>query len=62
MKMLIGKSAADACDGKTMDVINPATQEVIDTVPAATKEDVEEVLATPAKGLTNGAPCPCTEG
>jgi acyl-CoA reductase-like NAD-dependent aldehyde dehydrogenase len=44
MKMLIGGQHTDASNGKTIDVINPATGEFIDTVPAATKEDVDRAL------------------
>lgn len=41
MKMFIDGKPVDASDGKTIDVINPATGAVVDTVPAATKEDVD---------------------
>ena len=44
MKMLIGGKAADAADGKTIDVINPATGKLVDTVPAATAEDVARAV------------------
>ena len=44
MKMLIGGKAADAADGKTIDVINPATGKLVDTVPAATSEDVARAV------------------
>ena len=44
MKMLIGGKAADASDGKTIDVINPATGKLVDTVPAATAEDVARAV------------------
>lgn len=50
MKMLIGGNRCDASDGKTMDVLNPATGEVVDTVPVATKADIEEVIALSVKG------------
>ena len=45
MKMLIGGKAADAADGKTIDVINPATGKLVDTIPAATAEDVAKAVA-----------------
>ncbi len=45
MKMFINGKAADASDGKTLDVLNPATGKVIDTVPEATKEDLEKAVA-----------------
>ena len=41
MKMFINGIAVDASDGQTIDVINPATGAVVDTIPAATKEDVD---------------------
>ncbi len=44
MKMIIAGIPADAGDGKTIDVINPATGAVIDTVPAATDEDIQKVV------------------
>ena len=45
MKMLIGGKAVDAADGASIDVINPATGAVVDTVPAATAEDVAKAVA-----------------
>lgn len=44
MKMIINGKETLSRDGKMIDVINPATMEVIDQVPAATLEDVEEAL------------------
>lgn len=44
MKMLIGGKWKEASNGATFPVYNPATGELIDTVPAATPEDVEEAL------------------
>jgi acyl-CoA reductase-like NAD-dependent aldehyde dehydrogenase len=44
MKMLIGGQKVDAACGKTIDILNPATGEFIDTVPAATKEDIDRAL------------------
>lgn len=44
MKMLIGEQAVDSRDGKSINIFNPATQDMIDAVPSATKEDVEEIL------------------
>ncbi len=41
MKNLIGGKFVDASNGEKADVINPATNELIDTVPLATEEDVE---------------------
>ncbi len=45
MKMLINGKSVDASDGKKLDVLNPATGKVIDTVPEATKEDLENAVA-----------------
>ena len=44
MKMIIGGQKVGASSGEEIQVTNPATQEVIDTVPAATKDDVERCL------------------
>ena len=44
MKMIIGGKKVDSLNGKTIDIINPATGEFIDTVPAATKEDINAAL------------------
>lgn len=45
MKMLINGKQVDASDGKTLDVINPATGTIIDTVPSASKEDILTAIA-----------------
>ena len=44
MKSLIGKEWRDAKDGKVIEVINPATNELIDTVPSLSKEEVDEAI------------------
>jgi acyl-CoA reductase-like NAD-dependent aldehyde dehydrogenase len=44
-KMIIGGRKVDARDGATLNVTNPATGAVIDTVPAATKQDVDACVA-----------------
>ena len=41
MKMFIGGQQTDAADQKVIEIINPATFEVIDTVPNANIEDLE---------------------
>ncbi len=41
MKMFIDGESRDASDGATIDVVNPATGEVVDTVPAATEADID---------------------
>ena len=58
MKMLIGGKHADASDGKTQVVLNPATQEILDSVPVATKEDVELVLQHAVAGARAWAGVP----
>ena len=45
MQMIIGAGFADASDKRTRAVINPATGEVVDTVPEATSEDVSRAVA-----------------
>ena len=58
MKMFIGGNAVDAGDGKTIAVLNSATQEQIDTVPAATPQDVEKALDIAQKGKLKWAATP----
>lgn len=45
MKMIIDGKAVDASDNKVIEVLNPATGKVIDTVPEATAEDLENAVA-----------------
>lgn len=58
MKMFIGGRERDASDGSVIAVINPATNELVDTVPAATREDVDEVLNNAAEGEAEWADVP----
>ena len=44
MKSLIGNKWCDSSDGKVIEVYNPATNDLIDTVPSLTKEDVERAI------------------
>lgn len=44
MKNLIGGQKLDASNGAIIEVTNPATEEVIDTIPNATLEDVENTV------------------
>lgn len=44
MKMLINGAWVDASDGATQNVVNPATGEIVDTVPCATREDVTHAI------------------
>jgi aldehyde dehydrogenase (NAD+) len=52
-KLLINNEWRDAFGGKTMDVINPATEEVIATVASADKGDVDEAVKA-ARAALNG--------
>lgn len=51
MKMIINGSHVDSSDLSTIDVINPATSEVIDSIPSATHDDLEFALDTAKKGV-----------
>lgn len=44
MKSLIAGAWVDSSDGKVIEVINPATRELVDTVPSLTKEDTERAV------------------
>ena len=44
MKSLIGKEWKSSRDGEVIEVVNPATKELIDTIPSLTKEDVDEAV------------------
>ena len=46
MKNLVGKEWLDSSSGKTIQVMNPATKELIDTIPDSTLEDVDRVVKT----------------
>lgn len=50
MKMIIGGKKVDASNGQTIDVLNPATMQVIDTVPSATKEDIDAAVTNAVEG------------
>ena len=43
-KLLINNEWRDASGGKTMDVINPATEEVVTSVASAERSDVDEAV------------------
>lgn len=45
MKMIIDGKAVDSSDGKVLNVLNPATGQVIDTVPSATEDDVNKAVS-----------------
>ncbi len=50
MKMFIGGKSVDASDNQVIEVINPATGAVIDSIPSATEEDVAIAVAEAKKG------------
>ena len=50
MKMLIDGKYTDAKDGAVIEVLNSATQELVDTIPAATREDVLYAIEAAQKG------------
>ena len=58
MKMLIGGMEAEASNGAVMNNINPATGEVIETVPCATAEDLETVISNAVEGQKEWAAIP----
>lgn len=61
MKMIIGGRKADSADGKTFDVIAPATMQVIDSVPSAAKTDVDRAVAYARLGAKEWAAVPLYE-
>lgn len=46
MKSLIGGKWVDSSNGNVIEVFNPATNELIDTVPSLTKEDVDRAISS----------------
>ncbi|MFV0516208.1 MAG: aldehyde dehydrogenase family protein [Aminipila sp.] len=61
MKMIIGGALVDSSDGKVIDVINPATGQVIDTEPSATKADVDKAVELAVKAQKKWAKVPVYE-
>ena len=59
--MLIEGEERRASDGKTFEIINPATDEVIDTLPAATQEDIEDAVSIAVEGQCSWAKVPLHE-
>ncbi|MHB1315515.1 MAG: aldehyde dehydrogenase family protein [Christensenellales bacterium] len=58
MKMLIGGKFCDASNGSVIEITNPATLKVVDTVPGATCEDVSGALELSRKGFTEWSSTP----
>ncbi|MEZ3434022.1 MAG: aldehyde dehydrogenase family protein [Lachnospiraceae bacterium] len=61
MYMIIGGEHISGEGRKTIEVINPATQEIIDTVPAAGQEDIDRAVANAGKGLKEWSQTPLYE-
>lgn len=50
MKMMIAGKSVDSSNNETISVLNPTTLEPLDTVPAATQEDIEAALDSARRG------------
>ena len=61
MKMLINGIWTDASDGATIQILNSATQEYLDTVPAATESDVQRAIDAAQEGKKLWAATPTHE-
>lgn len=61
MKNLIGNKWMDSSNGKTIEVIDPATNKVVDTVPASTIEDVDTCVKEAKKAQKEWAKVPIHE-
>ena len=51
VRMVIGGESVDAADGRTFDVVNPATGKVIATAPLGGREDVDRAVAAAQKAF-----------
>lgn len=61
MRMLIDGKEIDASDGQVIAVTNPITGEVLDSIPRATKEDVDRALTASKRGLEKWRKVPLKE-
>jgi succinate-semialdehyde dehydrogenase/glutarate-semialdehyde dehydrogenase len=61
MKMIIDGKAVDASGGESIPVTNPATGQVIDTVPSATEADIDLAVRKAKKGQKIWAKVPLHE-
>lgn len=61
MQMFIDGQKCNARDGKVIEVLNSATQEVVDTVPYATQEDVAQAIEAAQRGKVIWAATPVHE-
>lgn len=53
-RMLIGGEWLDAADGGTLDVVDPATAQVFDKVPAGAKADIDRAVAAARQAFEGG--------
>jgi acyl-CoA reductase-like NAD-dependent aldehyde dehydrogenase len=61
MKMWIDGAWADSTSGQTMEVTDPATEEVLDAVPAGIPEDVERAVAAAKAAFPSWRQVPAPE-
>lgn len=61
MKMIINNTYVDASDATTIDIVNPFTGLVIDTVPNATVKDVDKAVKVAKKAQVKWAEVPVHE-
>lgn len=61
MKNLIGNKWTESSDGKRIEVLDPATGKVVDTVPASTVKDVDICVQEAVKGQKEWAKVPVHE-
>ncbi len=61
MRMLIASEWCEASDGATIDVVDPGTGQLIDTVPDATDEDVARTIEAAQAGRRTMAAMPAHE-
>lgn len=61
MKMFIDGERVDALDNRTINIVNSATQEPIDSVPSATPEDVQRAIHAAQKGKVQWGALPVHE-
>ena len=61
MKMIIGGKKVPASDGGLIELINPATQQVIGAIPNATYEDVDLAITNACEGFREWSAYPLSE-
>ena len=60
-KNLIGDTWCEASDSRVINITNPATNELIDTVPESTKEDCDKAVIEARKAQKEWAKVPIHE-